>query len=56
MPGVYRGPCDISTGVPSDVEEELGDSKAYWSGIKLGPIGFTDAAAKAAKAAEAVIA
>jgi cellulose 1,4-beta-cellobiosidase len=44
VPGVYRGPCDITSGDPTSVEVEYADATVYWSAIKTGPIGFTEAA------------
>jgi cellulose 1,4-beta-cellobiosidase len=40
-PGVARGTCDTSSGVPSVVEEEYPDSHVIFSNIKVGPIGST---------------
>lgn len=40
-PGVARGTCDISSGVPSDVESQYPDAHVIFSNIKAGPIGST---------------
>lgn len=40
-PGVARGTCDISSGVPSDVESQYPDAHVIFSNIKVGPIGST---------------
>jgi cellulose 1,4-beta-cellobiosidase len=40
-PGGDRGPCPQDSGVPSDVEAKLGNSKVVWSNIRFGPIGST---------------
>jgi cellulose 1,4-beta-cellobiosidase len=40
-PGVARGTCDISSGVPSDVETNHPDASVVYSNIKVGPIGST---------------
>ena len=41
MKGAFRGPCDVTTGVPADVEENVPDSKVTFSDIKYGKIGTT---------------
>jgi len=40
-PGVLRGPCATSTGVPSDVESKQRDAHVVYSNLKLGAIGST---------------
>lgn len=40
-PGVHRGPCSTSSGVPADVEENHPKSKVVFSNIKYGPINST---------------
>jgi cellulose 1,4-beta-cellobiosidase len=40
-PGVARGTCATSSGVPSDVESKNADSTVIYSNIKFGPIGST---------------
>ncbi|KAK7702612.1 Exoglucanase 1 [Diaporthe eres] len=40
-PGVARGTCATSSGVPSDVESNAADSTVIYSNIKFGPIGST---------------
>ncbi|KAF9883012.1 hypothetical protein FE257_004325 [Aspergillus nanangensis] len=40
-PGVARGTCDISSGVPTDVESNDASSYVVYSNIKVGPIGST---------------
>merc|ERR1711899_205659 len=40
-PGVARGPCPTSSGVPSEVEEQQADATVTWSNIGYGPIGST---------------
>jgi len=41
QPGVARGPCATSTGVPSTVESQYGSSYASFGNIKFGTIGST---------------
>merc|ERR1711865_262310 len=41
MKGAFRGPCDVTSGVPADVEENVPDSKVTFSDIKYGKIGTT---------------
>merc|ERR1712064_210833 len=41
QPGVCRGPCAITTGVPADVEKDLADATVVFSDIKYGHIGST---------------
>jgi len=41
QPGVCRGPCAITTGVPADVEKDLADATVVFSDIKYGHIGAT---------------
>lgn len=40
-PGAARGSCDISSGVPSDVESNDANAHVIFSNIKVGPIGST---------------
>lgn len=40
-PGVKRGPCDITSGVPSDVESNSPHAKLVISNLKYGDIGST---------------
>nr|ABS82449.1 cellobiohydrolase I [Fusicoccum sp. BCC4124] len=40
-PGVKRGPCSTSSGVPSDVEANDADSSVIYSNIRYGDIGST---------------
>ena len=40
-PGVSRGPCPTSSGVPTDVESQSPDATVVFSNIKFGPIGST---------------
>ncbi|KAF2279987.1 exoglucanase-like protein 1 precursor [Westerdykella ornata] len=40
-PGVARGDCDISSGVPADVESKSPNAQVTFSNIKFGPIGST---------------
>lgn len=40
-PGVARGPCPTSSGVPSDVEAQQPDATVKFSNIRFGPIGST---------------
>ncbi|KAK7976470.1 Serine/threonine protein kinase [Apiospora arundinis] len=40
-PGVGRGTCDTSSGVPADVEGKQGSSQVIYSNIKFGPINST---------------
>jgi len=40
-PGVTRGPCSTSSGVPSDVRSKYPDATVKWSNIKHGEIGST---------------
>lgn len=40
-PGVNRGPCPTSSGVPADVEAQAGSAQVTYSNIKFGPIGST---------------
>lgn len=41
VPGVARGPCAITSGVPADVEAKSPDSSVTFSNIKFGDIGST---------------
>lgn len=40
-PGIARGPCPTSSGVPSDVESQYGSATVKFSNIKVGSIGST---------------
>jgi len=40
-PGVARGPCPTTSGVPADVESASPDSSVTFSDIRYGPIGTT---------------
>ncbi|KAF1847872.1 glycoside hydrolase family 7 protein [Cucurbitaria berberidis CBS 394.84] len=40
-PGVARGECDITSGVPADVESANPNAQVVFSNIKFGPIGST---------------
>ncbi|KAF9873933.1 cellulose -beta-cellobiosidase [Colletotrichum karsti] len=40
-PGVDRGPCPTTSGVPSEVISQYPNSQVIWSNIKFGPIGST---------------
>ena len=40
-PGAARGTCDISSGRPTDVENNHPDAHVVFSNIKVGPIGST---------------
>jgi len=40
-PGVARGTCSPSSGVPADVENQQGNSQVIYSNIRFGPIGST---------------
>ena len=41
QPGVARGECDITSGVPADVESASPNAQVVFSNIKFGPIGST---------------
>ncbi|KAL2158769.1 hypothetical protein VTH06DRAFT_3960 [Thermothelomyces fergusii] len=41
QPGGDRGPCPLSSGVPSEVEAQYPNAKVTWSNIRFGPIGST---------------
>nr|QDK64596.1 putative cellobiohydrolase 2 [Ganoderma lucidum] len=41
QPGVSRGPCATTSGVPTTVESQNGGSTVIFSNIKVGPIGST---------------
>ncbi|KAF2734657.1 exoglucanase-like protein 1 precursor [Polyplosphaeria fusca] len=43
-PGAARGSCDITSGVPADVESNSANAQVKFSNIKFGPIGSTFAA------------
>jgi len=40
-PGISRGPCATSSGVPSDVESRYPNANVIYSNIKYGPINST---------------
>ena len=40
-PGAARGSCDISSGVPEDVETDSANAYVIYSNIKVGPLGST---------------
>lgn len=40
-PGVARGECEITSGVPADVEASVPNAQVVFSNIKFGPIGST---------------
>ncbi|KAI1817827.1 glycoside hydrolase family 7 protein [Poronia punctata] len=40
-PGGDRGDCSQSSGVPSDVENNIPNAQVIWSNIRFGPIGST---------------
>lgn len=40
-PGVARGNCPTSSGVPADVESQSASAQVIYSNIKFGPIGST---------------
>ncbi|EGG15505.1 hypothetical protein DFA_10346 [Cavenderia fasciculata] len=40
-PGVARGPCSATSGVPTTVESKYPDAYVIYSNIKVGPIGST---------------
>lgn len=40
-PGVARGPCSTSSGVPSDVESQSASASVTYSNLKFGAIGST---------------
>jgi len=41
IPGVMRGPCPITSGVPKDVESQYPNANVIYSNIRIGPIGST---------------
>lgn len=41
QPGIGRGTCDTSSGVPADVESQNGGASVIYSNIKFGPINST---------------
>lgn len=41
LPGVARGPCATTSGVPADVESQSPDSSVTFSNLKFGDIGST---------------
>ena len=41
VPGIGRGECDITSGVPADVESQSGDATVIYSNIKAGPLNST---------------
>ena len=40
-PGIARGPCPTTSGVPADVEAEQPNATVKFSNIRFGPIGST---------------
>ncbi|TDZ41251.1 Exoglucanase 1 [Colletotrichum trifolii] len=40
-PGVDRGPCPTTSGVPAEVIEQFPNSRVIWSNVRFGPIGST---------------
>ena len=40
-PGAARGTCDVTSGVPADVEGKSGSASVTYSNIKVGPINST---------------
>lgn len=40
-PGIARGECDVTSGVPADVESSNPNAQVVFSNIKFGPIGST---------------
>jgi len=40
-PGVVRGTCDVTSGVPAEVESSAASASVTYSNIKFGPIGST---------------
>jgi cellulose 1,4-beta-cellobiosidase len=40
-PGAARGACDVTSGVPADVESSVPNAQVVFSNIKFGPIGST---------------
>merc|ERR1739845_165392 len=40
-PGTCRGSCDITSGVPADVEKDVANATIHFSDIKYGKIGTT---------------
>ena len=40
-PGVARGPCSTSSGVPTDVESQSGNAYVTYSNLKFGALGST---------------
>ncbi|CAK0795962.1 unnamed protein product [Prorocentrum cordatum] len=53
-PGVARGPCDKTTGVPADVRAKYPDASVTYSNIMYGEIGSTYTAGEGAKPDQAV--
>jgi len=41
QPGISRGPCATSSGVPSDVESQHPNANVIYSNVKYGAIGST---------------
>jgi cellulose 1,4-beta-cellobiosidase len=41
LPGITRGSCPTSSGVPADVESQQGNAQVIYSNIKFGDIGTT---------------
>lgn len=52
-PGVNRGPCPTSSGVPADVEGQSGNAQVTYSNIKFGPIGSTFSTTSSGRSAPA---
>jgi cellulose 1,4-beta-cellobiosidase len=44
QPGIGRGTCDTSSGVPADVEGNQASDQVIYSNIRFGPINSTFAA------------
>jgi len=40
-PGISRGPCDTTSGAPTDVESKYPNSNVIYSNVKYGAIGST---------------
>jgi cellulose 1,4-beta-cellobiosidase len=40
-PGAARGECDVTSGVPADVESSVPNAQVVFSNVKFGPIGST---------------
>ena len=48
-PGVARGTCATTSGVPADVESQNANAQVIYSNIKFGPIGSTFSSSAAAR-------